>query len=234
MTTKIFSPITDFQKGEIMKSKKIIFPAIAVILCIILVLGIFFFMKSGEKMENIFDEMYLSIKNPTATESRFGFVREIEDVSLVSESDYLHSGVYKSSALENGERITIFVNMKREEFSVCASIEIENTQCIFYTYDYNTETRVLDIKPIILLAYNYLELDVEQYIEDAKRLDAFLREHQVTREYIEKYRDYFLYDKVLTDWVKGNGERSKFTVGNYGDFTVEDNTFANLGEDWGL
>ena len=51
---------------------------------------------------------------------------------------------------------------------------------------------------------------------------------------VEKYRDYFLYDKLLTGWMTGSGERSKFTIGSYRGFSVEDNTFAELDAYYGL
>ena len=61
----------------------------------------------------------------------------------------------------------------------------------------------------------------------SKTLEEFLQENNITQQDIRNYQEYFLYEKLLTDWVTGNKERSFFAVDNYGEFTVIDNTFEN-------
>ena len=132
--------------------------------------------------------------------------------------------------------IRLYINLEDETVLVSASIEIEPkySRCLHYIYRYHVKTRTLVIEPLIIITYDHFSTNYELAIDDGERVDAFLCEYQVTREFIEKYRDYFLYDKLLTDWVNGNGKRSRFTVGNYGNYKIEDNLFSNLGEGWTL
>lgn len=115
-----------------------------------------------------------------------------------------------------------------------ASIEIEpkHQRSLYYTYVYDIKTRKLQIAPLTIFTYGYRDAGVEMAIEEGEEVSAFLREHEITREEIEGYRDYFLYDKVLSDWVEGNGERSLFTQEDHGDYETQDHTFLHLGEDW--
>ena len=62
----------------------------------------------------------------------------------------------------------------------------------------------------------------------------YFEENNITREMIEEYQHYLIYEKILPDWFAGNKENSRFSLENLGDFTVVDNTFAELGADWGI
>ena len=210
-----------------MKQKKIILFSIAILICLTLVLGVFVIM-GNRKIDNVFDEMYLSVKNPRDSETHFYNMKEIGRLTKLIDSDHYYMGVYNKAALNMGEDVDISVLTDSGIIYISATIEIENSCCLFYKYEYSFKTENLEIYPVTILTYGYLELGVEDYINDPAQVAEFLHEHGVSREFVEKYRDYFLYDKLLTDWVTGNGERSKFTISSYGEFSVEDNTFAEL------
>ena len=191
---------------------------------------------NSRKIDNIFDEMYLSVKYPKISATSFHYMREVGRLTELMDVDDRYLGVYKKSLLNYGEEIDVFINTEKEIVIINSSIELEtdNKRCLYFTYNYSFKTKTLDIEPLTVFTYDYFLTNYEMAIDDAVQVDAFLHEHQITREYIEKCRDYFLYDKLLTDWVNGNGKRSRFTVGNYGNYKIEDNLFSNLGEGWRL
>jgi hypothetical protein len=71
------------------------------------------------------------------------------------------------------------------------------------------------------------------YIPEASFIAPILEQNHVTRTDIEKYQHYLLYEKFLPDWFVANGNRSKYSLQNLGDFTVVDETYSKLGENWG-
>jgi hypothetical protein len=182
---------------------------------------------------NAFDEMYLSVKHPTEEGPRFGRMEPIvygglsEDIWV--EGHYF--GGYGNS-LEEGESIFISINVPDATISILGCYEVADTRCVTIVYRYLLTVRTLTIEPVSLMTRNHIEMGVEFDIDDDGQLAAYFAEQGVTREDIERCRDYFLYEKVLTDWVTCNGVRSRFSPGDFGDFTVIDDTFANLGEDW--
>ena len=215
-----------------MKTKKNIIAILASIACIVVVTGVFFIMES-RKIDNVFDEMYLPIKYPAEGMPSFYYVPETGGLMQSPYSDYFYMGGYRAQYLRNGEHISIFLNFEKQRLLIFAAMEIENSSCLSYDYAYYFKTKTLEIKPLTIYTRDHAKLGVEAEINDAAEVDAFLREHGITREYIERYKNYFLYDKILTDWVNGNSKHSKFNIGNYGDFKLEDNIFSELGADWG-
>ncbi|MDO5603147.1 MAG: TipC family immunity protein [Oscillospiraceae bacterium] len=149
------------------------------------------------------------------------------------EADEFYMCAYKTT-LNQGEDIFLNIDMKNELIYIMASIEIEpkHQRSLYYIYVYDIKTRKLQIAPLTIFTYGYRDAGVEMAIEEGEEVSAFLKEHEITREEIEGYRDHFLYDKVLRDWVEGNGERSLFTQEDHGDYETQDNTFLHLGEDW--
>jgi uncharacterized protein YceK len=182
---------------------------------------------------NAFDEMYLSVKHPKASDTWFGYMEHMGGRALSTnvELDGLHFGTYNAS-LFDGESLLLTVDICDETIDILGKHEVADTRCISFVYWYDFPHKTLTIKPVSLLTSDYIEMGVERSIDDGEQLAAYFAEQGVTRDDIEHYRDYFLYDKVLTDWVTGNGARSRFSPGDFGYFTVIDDTFANLGEDW--
>lgn len=180
-------------------------------------------------ISNVFDEMYLSVKAPRSSDASFYFMREVGRLAQDRAHDNydFYMGVYKNS-LNEGESISLSLSLDTEIIRVWGGIETENNYQIYYTYEYNFKTKTLEIKPVRIWAYNSDKLGFEERIDDPTQISAFLREHSISRADLERHRDYFLYEKFLTDWTQGNGEHSLFSAGNYGKFTIIDNTLEGL------
>jgi hypothetical protein len=182
---------------------------------------------------NAFDEMYLSVKHPSREGPSFWRMEPIQHGGLIEDTwiDGHYFGGYDKS-LRQGEDIVIYVHIDDNLIIMSGTKEIADTRCMSFGYTYDFPRKTLTIRPVLLMTRAYAEMGVEFDIDDGGQLAAYFEEHGITRDDVERCCDYFLYDKVLTDWVMGNGARSSFSPGDFGDFTVIDDTFANLGEDW--
>ena len=213
-----------------MKRRRVL---VITVLSVVVLIGGFLIMINNTKPSNVFDEMYLSVESPRKTGTRFAFVKPLGTRGLSKDmgSDYYYGGVYRSS-LAQGDSISVGINTDKKDIIVITSRELSNEQRIMITYIYTFKTKTLRIKPVKVFNPNYKETGVDTYIEDAQGLKEVFDRYGVDRAMIEQLRDYFLYDKLLTDWVVGNGERSLFDTGDFGHFTIEDNIFDTLEEIW--
>ncbi|MFI3202309.1 MAG: hypothetical protein R3Y54_12465, partial [Eubacteriales bacterium] len=67
---------------------------------------------------------------------------------------------------------------------------------------------------------------------DSAVILPYFEKYGVTKEMIEEYKNYYLQEVIFTFWTQGNGSASKFTVEKPGKFTIVDNSYINLGEEW--
>lgn len=180
-------------------------------------------------IDNIFDEMYLSIENPKRSKTSFGFVNGLGN--LISETDRpnYYWSVYSHPNIPIEEFTTVVVKLDEQTVRIGATIEIENGSCIKYDFIYDFKSKSLTSEPISIITHNYKELGVEQFMNDKEQISAFLKEHNITTDFVEQYKNHFLYERVLSDWVTGNGSRSRFSNDNFGNFTIIDNTIVDLG-----
>ena len=213
-----------------MKRRRIL---VITVLSVVVLIGGFMMIANKTKPSNVFDEMYLSVESPKKTDTDFGFVKPLGTRGLTEDifSDHHYFGVYKKS-LTQGDSIMISINTDEKVIVIITTRELSNEQQIMITYTYTFKTKTLRIKPVRVFNPNYLDTGVEVIIEDAQGLKEVFDRYGVDRATIEQLRDYFLYDKLLTDWVVGNGERSLFDTGDFGHFTIEDNIFDTLEDIW--
>lgn len=47
----------------------------------------------------------------------------------------------------------------------------------------------------------------------------FMKEHNISDEDLEYYKNYMLCEKIIPDWIEGNKKETKFSEDNWGDFT---------------
>ena len=198
-------------------------------------------MMQTSAIKNVFDEMYVTISQPNLTKTDFYYMEPVGKLANTDGFDvyddyfwgaYKSVGGYENYYIRTNEHIGITLDMGKEEFRIRASIEIGNER-ILLCYIYRRDEKKLELEPLFLFTGKYDETGTATDTDDAAVVEEFFFRNNITREKLEEYKHYFLYEKVLPDWVIGNGDRSRFNVDNYGDFEVEDNSFAKLGEDWG-
>ena len=231
-----------------MKTKRVVVSVVVGVLVVALVVGGFFHWEN-RRIHNVFDEMYVSVvmqtrnwnvfheagvrfNYPEYTDARFGFVKAINGLAHDIDNKDFFWGGYDKGALKDTEDISIYVHLDDQDFFLAFDYEIEQDKYLKYRCVYSFKTKAFEIEPLKIYTRNADQYGVEVVVDDGQQVSAFLHEHNISRESIERYRDYFLYDKLLTDWITDNSKHTKFAVDNYGDFKLIDNTFANLGQDW--
>jgi len=98
---------------------------------------------------------------------------------------------------------------------------------VCYSDFYNLTIRFAYYPKTKTLVLSAVDLITDYDGNKDKTLEEILQENNITQQDIRSYQEYFLYEKLLTDWVTGNKERSLFTVDDFGEFTIIDNTFDN-------
>jgi hypothetical protein len=218
-----------------MTIKRTILTVLCAVLCLVIAAGTFSCVQD-RRADNIFDDMYQYVNHHPGTYGDFGSANThfylVPCAEVISDSDMpdFYWGGYDQKALRNGEKIDIVVNLKEQTLLVTGVLKMNNGYHLLYSYWYYFNTKTLEIEPLKTFSNDINEPSIDSGSETS----AFLHEYQISRETIEYYRDYFLYDKLLTDWINDDGNHTRFTAKNYGRLKIIDNTFANLGEDWSL
>ena len=80
-----------------------------------------------------------------------------------------------------------------------------------------TKTQTLTLTPLYVFSP---EINETPYMgtRDADKIALFMEKHNLSREDVQEYADYFLYDVVISNWVSGGS--SKFDKDNLGKFEL--------------
>jgi hypothetical protein len=112
------------------------------------------------------------------------------------------------------------VNLVMLEGSFYFGSEESWSERVLFKYTYSVDTKTLVFEPITVTQGAKF-----RDTTDGETVKSYLAEKGFTREDVEYYRDYFLYDVAMKNWTVGNVFRSLYTTKNPGEFTVVDNTF---------
>ncbi|MFI3176329.1 MAG: TipC family immunity protein [Eubacteriales bacterium] len=208
-------------------------------------------------VRNVFDEMYYTWDKPNLVLTRFTNVPSLAENSFVGKTygggsitNHLYL-IYDGNFKETDE------NYLMDSTSVSFSVLTDDYNCISGSgtinyaktdddtraetfsirFVYDIKTKELTIKPVIISSKFLSEQEPEKYsnytsYEDKETIEKFIALHNITKSEIDTYKSYILNDVLIGLWVEGNGRASKFTVENPGEFTIIDNSYINLGEDW--
>jgi len=200
------------------------------------------FVGSRIMIRNAFDEMYYAHEGTTnipwtfasydnAQLYRFGHL-DGDSYRFPKEGvfreNYVGDNFLKSNELIKIQGNTIEQTLSficRVGYGIYASKEESEGTGIWFEYTYDIEKKTLTMKPLYLQKYQ-LEQGTS-FIYDAEIVAEFLASKEVTREEIEEWNDYFLYQKVLADWFRANG-MSRFSMRNLGNMEIIDNQFPDV------
>ena len=163
------------------------------------------------RVQNIFDEMYYARVQTYYDDGRsFGQMPQIEPVTRDEERFYRSDGefynYYEKEYLREGEKITIICSQDRGLVRISAVKKLNEFK-IFYRYSYYVRTKQMEEK--VKCQYG------EKYGETIQEVIALAEEAGLTKKDLMEYKQYFLYDKLLTDWLSVNS--SRFSVNRWGN-----------------
>lgn len=197
--------------------KGIVFIVVSLI-CLLFVDSIY---KNYIRIQNIFDQMYYSrvrtdydwwggtMGGGGNKADSFSKMPQIEPISRDSESYYTAEGYfedrYMSEYLEKDESLVVICYRNEGAVEIEAKKHfIEFT--VIYRYDYDVKTKHMQEN---VACYNE-----EEHSSDIQKVCRMANEFGLSKEDLMKYKKYFLYDKLLTDWLAVNP--SRFSSNDWG------------------
>ena len=176
--------------------------------------------KNYIRVQNIFDQMYYTrirthydwwggaLGGGGNEADSFSEMPQIEPVSRDSESFYTALGFfedyYMAEYLRKGESLTIKCERNTGIVTIIAEKEFGDFD-IVYTYTYDVKKKCLEEE------IGYYGEDHSIDIQEVLRLANI---SGLTKKDLQKYKKYFLYDKLLTDWLAANP--SRFSINDWG------------------
>lgn len=189
---------------------------------IILFLGGCTNVKKNAQIENVFDEMFYSVAQPSNTETSFNKVDalRIDHPPHFPEysSGYEESYYYRQNFLDANKNMSIDFAAKAKRCDISATVVYSEWDSLYLRFQYYPETKTFELEPVSI----YTNSDAAN---PDKTIEEFCEEFKITKSEIQAHQEYFIYEHLLKDWVGGNENESKFGEGNYGDFTIIDNSF---------
>lgn len=208
--------------------KKIAFPALAVILALIIAYAVF---GAIIAKQNVFAEMLYSGTNGTY------FGNEFIDIAPGAKASTMNGGQY---LLEDED---LYVTIGRHiikpdsiRWSFSKHFESnEETEIVSYVtiaFKYDAFTKILTYEPVNVYFRDGEPLG--EYSNQKENVLFVMERYNLTREDIREYQEYALYQVLFPYWLEKNAKTSRFSMENLGEFIVIDNTFEIIGTDWDL
>jgi len=183
--------------------------------------------KQFIRVQNIFDQIFYD-RVQTSFEklfvgSSFDKMPQIDGVKQWGSTvDYYgeYENNYKKEYLNYGERIYIDCSSDSKVMIINAVKQFDGFKIIFsYTYDVRKK-QLTEIVECYYgeLAYGDRNGDIvyyKEYIDDLQEVLEFIEANGLTKADLNKYKKYFLYDKLLTDWLDAN--LSRFSANRLGN-----------------
>ena len=178
--------------------------------------------KNYIRIQNVFDQMYYTrirthydwwcgaMGGPGNEADSFSKMPQIEQVSRDSESNYTADGFFVNryilKYLEKDERLVVKFDRNLSIIKIEAEKQF-NEFTIIYIYYYDIKTKIMKESVV------YYSDDKES--SDIQEVCMLASEEGISKEDLIEYKKYFLYDKLLTDWLAANS--SRFSVSDWGN-----------------
>jgi hypothetical protein len=210
------------------------------ILAVVLLIGGYIFVNSI-KSKNVFDEMYYAWADyPQSLAMQPGYWRTeplaghptFSEISASKDFGFLHLE-YSIEYMMPKTKMTTSIYRESCDVDLRGFVEYAVNEKLILDFSYNKKDNILTIENLTVYSRKITEGEYTwpQY-NDAETVKNFLYDNSITKEEIEKYKDYFLNEVAIGSWVDGNGVLSKFSRKNPGRFFIIDNTYSLLSEEW--
>jgi len=195
---------------------------VAMVICIVfmLIAGTCFY-SEYIRVQNIFDQRYYTrirthydwwegaLGGSGNKQSSFSKMPQIEPVSRDEESFYTEMqgfmNYYQDEYLREGESLVIDCRSNEKKVYIVATKRFNGFE-IVYSYTYDIEEKCLQEK------VGYVG---EKTTVDIQEVLLMVEKSGLTKEDLLQYKKYFLYDKLLTDWLAVN--ESGFSINDLGN-----------------
>ena len=174
------------------------------------------------QIQNVFDQMYYNRIGGQSSDT-FSNMIQIEPVSRDAESNFRSDGyfenIYKDEYLNEGESLVIVCDRNEKTLGIIGVKRFTEFKIIYrYTYDIKTkqlhETVECLYGELYSGEFNEYREEFRERTKNPQEILLVIEEAGLTKEDLIKYKQYFLYDKLLTDWLDAN--LSRFSAKRWG------------------
>lgn len=202
---------------------------------IVYVIGIISLLFGGHyifkaaKVKNVFDEMYYADVQPipkiytTTSFQPLVVAKVLENIPDNVKKNYarnINLESYLEKALQGNESLDIYFDKNREELTAIGALnyskDSNESEALQVIYTYQMKSKKVT-ETIAVLSEEYPETDYRT--SELKEIEKFMEAHDLTKEDLTYYREYFLYEKLLADWFAHN-PKSRFSLDDLGDVKV--------------
>lgn len=182
--------------------------------------GIFVY-KRYIRIQNVFDQMFYtrirthydwwegSMGGFGNKITSFNKMPQIKPYTRDSEAFFTEYGTftdyYKDEYLNDGESLSVNCSCNPNVLTITAAKHLNGIE-IVYIYTYDVQAKRLQ---------ESVEYSGEEVAKDMQEVLALSKASGVTQEDWVKYKQYFLYEKLLTDWLAVNS--SRFSIDHWGN-----------------
>jgi hypothetical protein len=194
---------------------------------LILSIPIFFCVNAAIRVQNVFDEMYYALSETSALPLTLADYSDASYVSSINREvidEFGQFNVHYNQSFDdtayiallgdiNGKTIIVGVRIDFDDYE---STNGESGYCVWLNYEYDVNSKTLSGLPLRVIEREYTrrEDSFSMTREDAR---SFLGEHDIDIAKVEEWNQYYLYEKVLSDWFRYNGWQSRFNLNNLGN-----------------
>jgi hypothetical protein len=183
-----------------------------------------------DKVQNIFDEMYYALSETSIIPPTLADYSDLSYVDAINRKiidEFGRFRIYYDQSFDSYAQIRLIGDINEKKISIYVRIDFEDYEitngrlgyCIWLVYEYDVNKKTLSGLPleVVQAEYTHRTDSIVMAREDAR---SFLTEHGIDIEMIEEWNQYYLYDKVLADWFRYNGWRSRFSINNLGNVKI--------------
>jgi hypothetical protein len=200
------------------------------LLLLIILITVCLLIYIAGKVQNVFDEMYYALSETSIIPLTLAKYSDLSNVNSINREVIDENGwffiVYNDSFAESAY---IYLHGKTNEKKIAIQVQLAfdgyreskatSGYCIWLIYEYSIVSKELVALPMEIMDPEY-QSPRNVFIMEREDARSFMTEHSIDIEKIEEWNQYYLCDKVLADWFRYNGWRSRFSINNLGNVKI--------------
>jgi hypothetical protein len=202
-----------------MRKKIVVFITIFVIIAVVIHMSYSSITYSRER-SNVFGEIYYGVLDNWRGRHRFLNVNQW--IGWDHDFEYYFLVRYDPKYLDENKTIDMYIWRDRRIIGFILWWDFHDTgERILMRYGYCVSTRVLSRRTLSISSPLYDTSNSRNFLTDEADIQDFLERHNLTMEELSELHHWFLFERIVVDWLDGNSETTRFSIDDLGDYTFE-------------
>lgn len=211
------------------------------ILLIIIALSTLLVVMPKRMIQNVFDEMYYAHEKTTLipfTQTHYKNTHinhKAEDTFRYPDDERFFENYLIGSFTNDNELIQIQGYMREKILKFSCKVGFDGYEeshamtgtALWLEYRYDIKQRTLFIDPLSIASFDLTVSHNTFSVNDTNVVREFLESKGLAEVDIEKWNNYFLYEKVLSDWFQANTGKTHYSMENLGNLEIINNQFPD-------